>query len=186
MAYVGLRKPYVGQRTVSELGVVAFAAPEQMAKAVSLEITPNYSEGTLYADDGQAEYDKEFKDADITLGTDTIPVSMQGIMFGHTVSESDSTVTHNSGDQAPYVGMGIVEVQKVNDVKTFVAAFLPRVKFSEPSESFETKGDSITYKTPSISGKAFADDEGIWKKTCQCTTEEAAIAWIKTQFGVSA
>lgn len=184
MAYVGLRKPYIGKRNVSEEGVVSYESPSQFAKAISLEITPNYAEGSLYADDGQAEYDKEFKDADVTLGTDTIPKSMRTSMFGNTVSSSDSGVTHKSSDQAPYVGMGIIEVQKVNDVKTYVAAFLPRVKFAEPSESFETKGDSITYKTPSITGKAFAAEDEIWKETSECTTEVAAITWIKGKFGI--
>jgi hypothetical protein len=42
-------------------------------------------------------------------------------------------------------------------------AILYKVKFSEPSEDYATKGESIEYKTPSISGRAMANDEGNWK-----------------------
>ena len=42
---------------------------------VKTEVKPNKVEGSLYADDALAEYETEFKDADITLETSTIPVS---------------------------------------------------------------------------------------------------------------
>ena len=64
MAYIGLRKPIIAQRT----GDGKYSTPFVLGKAISLNVTPNYAEGSLNADDGQAEYDKEFNYADVTLG----------------------------------------------------------------------------------------------------------------------
>ena len=45
MAYIGLRKPIIGKR--NEDGT--YETPFRMAKAISVNITPNYAEGSLYA-----------------------------------------------------------------------------------------------------------------------------------------
>ena len=184
MAYIGLRNPYIGAR--KEDG--KYETPFQLGKAVSLNITPNFAEGSLYANDGLAEYDKEFTNADVTLGTSTIPVEAQKPMFGHTVETTGSKkgVTYNQDDQSGYVGFGFISVEKVNGVRSFVAAFLPKVKFTEPSDDYETKGESITYKTPSITGKATADDDGVWKETDVFATEAEAVSWITGKFTTAA
>lgn len=80
------------------------------------------------------------------------------------------------------MGFGFISVEKVNGVRSFVAAFLPKVKFTEPSDDYETKGESITYKTPSITGKATADDDGVWKETDVFATEAEAVSWITGKF----
>ena len=55
-----------------------------VGKMVKTEVKPNKVEGSLYADDALAEYETEFKDADITLETSTIPVEVFVSMFGET------------------------------------------------------------------------------------------------------
>lgn len=183
MAYIGLRRPIIGKRNDDG----TYEAPFRMGKAISLNITPNYAEGSLYADDALDEYDKEFTDADVTLGTNTLPIEATRDMFGHKVSGEAPkySVVHNIDDQANHVGMGFISVEKVSGKRFFVPAFLTKVKFTEPSEEYETKGSSIVYKTPSISGKAAADENGDWKKTETCETEAEALAWINEQFGVT-
>ena len=56
MAYFGLRYPIIAKYDRST-GI--YSNGFVCGKAVSLEITPNYSEGSLYGDDEQAEYEKE-------------------------------------------------------------------------------------------------------------------------------
>ena len=142
-----------------------------------------YETYARYADDRQAEYVKEFIDADITLGISTIPVAMYETLFGHTVSTN--AITFKSDDSSPYVGVGIIAPKMVNNEKTYEAMFIPKVKFADPSESFETKGNNITFKTPSISGKASALESGVWKYVEAFESESAAASWINSKFGVS-
>ena len=182
MAYVGLRKPIIAKMNEDEK---TYGKPFAFGKAIGVQVTPSYAEGSLNADDAQAEYDKEFNYADVSLNTSTIPINAHEEMFGHKTSE-DNEVTYNKDDQANYVGMGWVSVEKVDGVRSFVGNVLYKVKFTEPSEDYTTKGDSIEYKTPSISGRANANSDGDWKKTKKFTTEEEALEWINTMFGAQA
>ena len=79
MAYVGLAKPIVAKLNESS-GTPKYTEGAACGKAIGIDITPQYAEGSLYGDDVQCEYDKEFKYADITLNTTTIPISMQTVM----------------------------------------------------------------------------------------------------------
>lgn len=181
MAYIGLRKPIFAD--TKDDGT--YNEPMALGKAVSLEITPNFAEATLNADDGQAEYVKEFTNADVTLGTSTIPIAAMKPIFGHAVEVENGTVVYNKNDQNKNVAMGIVAPEIIDDVRTFAAAFLPKVKFGDPSDSWETRGDSIAFKTPSISGKASANDAGVWKEVAEFDTEQEAMNWIYGKFGYS-
>ncbi|MCD2493315.1 major tail protein [Lacrimispora sp. NSJ-141] len=182
MAYIGLRKPIIGKLD-AETG--KYSAPITFGKAIGLQVTPSYAEGSLNADDMQAEYDKEFNYADVTLNTSTIPLQAHQDMFGHTVvTESEKSVEFNANDQNNYVGMGWITVEKVDGVRAFTGNFLYKVKFSEPAEDYATKGDAIEYKTPSIAGRAVALADGKWKSVGVFDTEAAALEWINGKFGV--
>lgn len=178
MAYVGLRKPIIAEIT----GVKTYGEPFAFGKAIGLQVTPNYAEGSLNADDAQVEYDKEFNYAEVTLNTSTIPNEAHEKMFGHKVNSGKTGATFNKDDQAKYVGMGWISVEKVDGVRKFIGNVLYKVKFSEPSEDYSTKGDSIEYKTPSITGRAIANEDGNWKDFEKFDTSEEAIEWINTKF----
>lgn len=177
MAYVGLRKPIIAQMKNDG----TYDDPFAFGKAIGLQVTPNYAEGSLYADDSQAEYDKEFSYAEVTLNTSTIPIVAHEKMFGHTVTEKN--VKFNGDDQNNDVGLGWISVEKVNGVRSFIGNFLEKVKFSEPSEDYSTRGESIEYKTPSITGRASTVDGGSWKETEIFNTEAEAKNWIYEKFG---
>lgn len=175
MAYIGFRKLMVGATTST-----GYAAPSALGRAVSMTVTPNSAEGTLYGDDVAVEHDEAFTDAEITIGSTYIPVALYATLFGHTVN--DGVVTFNASDAAPYIGIGAYAPKKVDGVEKYEAIFLTKVKMSEPEGSYETKGDSITYNTPEISGVAIANDAGVWKITKECDTAADAETWITSQF----
>lgn len=179
MAYVGLRHIIMAPWTKDNTYGEKFG----FGKAIGLQINPNYAEGSLFADDKQAEYDKEFSYADVTLNTNTIPTVAHTGMFGHSKGQDNEEITYKSSDQSSYVGMAWISVEKVDGVRKFIGNFLCKVKFSEPSEDYSTKGESIEYKTPSISGRAIAQDDEQWKKVEKFDTEEAAMEWINAKFG---
>lgn len=181
MAYIGLRKPIIGKMATE----TTYGEPFALGKAIGLQITPNYAEGSLFADDVQAEYDKAFSFAEVTLNTSTIPVKAHEEMFGHTVSDEQEkkSIEYDVDDQNNYVGMGWITQEIVSGVRSFTGNFLYKVKFSEPSEDYSTKGENIEYKTPSISGRAVANEEGKWKSVEIFKTEKEAMDWINKKFG---
>lgn len=182
MAYVGLAKPIVSKLD-ENAGTPKYTEGAACGKAIGIDITPQYAEGSLYGDDVQCEYDKEFKYADITLNTTTIPVAMQTVMFGHTATEEN--VKFNSNDQNDYVGTGFYVSEKIDGKRKYTAIWLYKVKFSEPSESYKTKGDNIEYQTPSITGRAMPLENGDWKETEIFETATQALEWINEKAGIS-
>ena len=59
--------------------------------------------------------------------------------------------------RATDVGVGWISVEKVDGKRKYTGNFLPKVKYTEPTEEYQTKGENIEYKTPSITGKALAE-----------------------------
>lgn len=176
MAFVGMRKPIVGKMT----NETTYEKPEACGRAIGITVTPSYAEGSLYGDDMQIEYDKEFRYADVSLNTSELPIAMHKAMFGRT--EAAEEVVYKVGDEAGYVGLAWISVEKVNGARKFVSNFLPKVKFSEPAGEYATKGENFEYKTTTLTGRAIANSEGVWKKTKAHETEEEALTTINTTY----
>ena len=138
MAYVGLRKPIIAK--LLESG--KYDKPFACGKAIGLQVNPNYAEGSLNADDKQAEYDKEFTYAEVTLSTSTLPIEAHEKMFGHTVGTEKKNVKFNVDDQANYVGMAWVSVEKVDGVRSFIGNFLKKAKYYCPDAIINPPFDS--------------------------------------------
>lgn len=184
MAYYGLSKPVIAKRTANPAGDT-YSDGFLCGKAVGTSVTPNYSEASLYGDNELAEYAKEFSDADVSANVTTLPIEAVTTMFGHTYDESTKMVTYAAADKANAVGYGFYATESVNGVASYVACWLPNVKFTEAAESYSTKGSSIEFQTPTIEGKASADSKGAWKYKQTFTTEDAAIEWLKTKAGIT-
>lgn len=180
MAYIGLAKPTVAQLTEP---ANTYSKAFRLGKAIQIDITPAYAEGSLYGDNSKAEYDKEFNYADVVFNTTTLPIDAHTVMFGHTASADGDGITFKGNDAAGYVGVGFYVTEVVDGVRKYVASWLPKVKFTEGAESYKTKGEAIEYQTPSISGQAVANSKGIWKEVKPFTTETEAEEWLKTKSG---
>ena len=182
MANYGLARPYIGKLDTTTR---KYSDGFRCGKAVNTDITPNYNEGSLFGDNQLQEYAKEFKDADINLGVTELPLKSADTMFGHTVDEETKTITYKANDDSNYVGYGIYANEVVNSVKSFVGVFLPKVKFTEAAESYTTKGDSIEFKTPALTGKAYALEDGTWKEKKIFETEAEVQSWLEEKVGMA-
>ncbi len=182
MAYFGLRYPVIAKYDRSS---GTYSDGFVCGKAVSLEVTPNYSEGSLYGDDEQAEYEKAFTNANVTLGTTTLPAEAAETVFGHDVDAITGEVTKKTTDEANYVGVGVVVDETVNGTKKYFAYIITCAQFSESAESFQTKGDSITFTNPSIAGLAIGDKNSAWQIKQPFDDAASALAYIKTTFNMA-
>lgn len=182
MAYYGLRKPFIASYN-KETGVYSngFAC----GKAVSMNITPNYVEGSLYADDEQAEYEKAFQNATVQMGTDTLPIAAASVMYGHDTNAETGEVVYKTTDEPNNVGVGFVITEVVQGVRSFIAVILTCAKFSEGAESFATKGDSITFATPTQEGLAIGDKNGEWRRKEVFSDANAAVVFIKNYLSIA-
>lgn len=181
MANFGLSIPWIAKLNVA---ANSYTGGFKCGGAVNTSVNPNYQEASMYADNQEREHVKELVNADVTLGVDRLPVAASRIVFGHEVDE-DGEEINNTGDSSNYVGYGFITAEKIDGVTKYRACVLLKVLFSEGEESFETKGNSIVFKNPTLSGKAMAIDGGEWRrKSPYFNTEKEADLWIQKKLNV--
>lgn len=149
MATIGLDKLYYATITEDPAsGAETYAAPKQLAKAISAELSVEVAEAILYADDGASEIVKEFKSGTLTLGVDDLGVDAAAALAGAQV-DSNGVLISTSEDTTTPVAIGFRAARSNGKYQYF---WLYRVKFALPTTTLATKADSITFSTPTIEG----------------------------------
>ena len=177
MATIGLDKLYYAKITEDDNGNETYGTPIQLAKAISADLSVELNEATLYADDGQAEAVKEFKSGTISLGVDDIGQSVAADLVGATV-DNNGVLVSGGEDAASPVAIGFRAKRANGKYKYY---WLYRVLFGVPATNLATKGDSITFSTPTIEGTIFrrnkldGQNKHPWKAEI---TETASNAWV--------
>ena len=183
MATIGLDKLYYAKITEAENGEETYEKPVQLAKAMSADLSVELAEATLYADDGAAEIVKEFKSGKLTLGVDDIGSTVASDLSGATI-DANGVIVSASEDGGIPVAVGFRAKKSNGKYRYF---WLYRVKFGIPAANMATKGDSITFSTPTIEGTILrrnkADTRGKhpWKAEVTegdtSVTEETIVNW---------
>ena len=176
----GLSTPVIARRTGNKTYSDGFVC----GKAMTTEVTPQYSEASVYGDNMLVKNAKKLKYADVSMGTTTLPAKAAAVMYGHTVDEESGDELRNSNDKENEVGYGFFTNEEIDGEEKCVACILYRVIFSEGSNSYETQGENLTFKTPTVSGKAMPEENGDWLSRKTFDTKEEAITWLKQQLGV--
>lgn len=148
MATIGLDKLYYAPITENANGEETYGTPVQLAKAISADLSVELAEATLYADDGASEVVKEFKSGTLSLGVDDIGASVAAALTGVTIDRNKVIISTSEDSTAP-VAVGFRAKRANGKYRYF---WLYRVKFGIPATNLATKGDSITFNTPTIEG----------------------------------
>ena len=148
MATIGLDKLYYAAIAEDEAGEETYDTPVQLAKAISAELSVELAEATLYADDGAAEIVKEFKSGTLALGIDDIGATAASVLTGATIDDNHVLISGGEDGGTP-VAIGFRAKKSNGKYKYY---WLYRVKFGIPATNLATKGDSITFSTPTIEG----------------------------------
>ena len=148
MATIGLDKLFYAKITEDKDGNETYATPVQLAKAMTADLSVELAEATLYADDGASEIVKEFKSGTLSLGVDDLGGSVASDLTG-AVIDSNGVVISTAEDGGDPVAVGFRAKKSNGKYRYF---WLYRVKFGIPATAMATKGDSITFNTPTIEG----------------------------------
>ena len=188
MATIGLDRLYYAKITEDEIGEETYAAPVPLAKAISADMSVELAEAILYADDGAAEIVKEFKNGTLSLGIDDIGASAASDLTGAAIDDNHVLISTSEDGGTP-VAVGF-RAKKANGKYRYY--WLYKVKFGIPATNLATKGDSITFSTPTIEGtimrrnKLDAKGRHPWK--AEVTEGDADVAadtitnWYKTVY----
>jgi len=148
MATIGLDKLYYSKITESEDGEESYGTPTMLAKAIKAELSIELVEAILHADDGVAEIIKDFKSGKLTLGVDDIGVTAARDLTGATTDDNGVLISASENSGNP-VAVGFRAMKPNGTYRYF---WLYKVKFGFPATNLQTKGDSITFQTPTIEG----------------------------------
>jgi len=151
MATIGLDSLFYAKITEDQNGIETYGTPKVLAKAMTAELSIELIEAILYADDGASEVVKEFKSGALTLGIDDIGSLVAQDLTGCKI-DSNNVVVSRSEDGGSPVAVGF-RAKKANGKYRYF--WLYRVIFSVPATSLATKGDSITFSSPTIEGTVF-------------------------------
>ena len=165
MATIGLDKLYYAKITEGTNGDETYGSPIALAKAIKADLSVELAEATLYADDSAASVVKEFKSGKLSLGIDDIGVTAAQDLTGATIDENHVLISASEDGGIP-VAIGF-RAKKANGKYRYF--WLYRVIFGIPATNLATKGDSITFSTPTIEGtvirrnKPDGQDKHPWK-----------------------
>lgn len=179
MAQIGLTNLWYGLLTEAEDGTPSYAGAKSFGKAVSAKVDVSTNDATLYADDALAESDKSFQSAKVTLGVADDDMTIFAEILGHKVAESSGEMVRSADDAAPWVGLGRVVTKMVNGKYVYKGEFLYKVRFAEPSQEDNTKGESVDFSTPEIEGTAATLANGDWSAAQVFYTKSVAVEWVK-------
>lgn len=183
MAKIGLKNFLFGVLTEGTDGAATYGEAKKPAKAISCNVSISNNNGALYADDALAESDTSFQSGTATIGLDDENLEMMGILLGHTVT--DGAIVRNANDVAPYVGLGRVVTKMVGGVLKYKVEFLNKVKFGEPSQEDETKGENVEFGTIELEGTVSTLANGDWSDAKVFDTMTEAQTYLQAKFGTT-
>lgn len=181
MAKIGLKNFLFGILTEGSDGSATYGVAQKPAKAISCKVDITNNDAKLFADDGLAEYDTTFQSGTVTLGIDDEDSTVMATLLGHEITNGE--IVRNTNDVAPYVGLGRVVTKMVGGVYKYKVEFLKKVKFSEPSQEDNTKGESIEFTTSEISGVVSTLADGSWSVEKTFNSMPEAQAYLNSFFG---
>lgn len=179
MAKIGLKYFRYSLLTEGADGTPSYSGAQIPGKAVSCNVSITNNSATLYADDVLAESDTSFSNGTVTMEIDEDDLQTMAALLGHTITE-EGVMTRSSADVAPYVGLGRIVVKLVNNVRKYKVEFLYKVKFSEPSQENQTKGESVEFNTTSIEGRVSALKNGNWSVAQTFSEEADAMSYLES------
>lgn len=180
MATIGLRDVYYAKLQTDPVGGTAtYDTPVRIVGAISANVNPNSSSASLFADDGPQDTAATLGEISLELNMADLPLATQAELLGHTIE--DGVLKKRGGDVPPWVAVGFRTLKSNGSYRYY---WLNKGKFATPEEDLKTKGDSIEFQTPTITGsfvKRDSDDE--WQRQADSDDTESATAitnWFKS------
>lgn len=179
MAKIGLNSFRYAVLTEAQDGTPSYDGAKTPAKAISCSVSISNNDVKLYADDSLAESDTSFQSGTATITIDDEDQATMASLLGHTVDSTSQAMIRNANDVAPYVGFGRIVVKLVNNVKKYKVEFLYKVKFAEPSQEDNTRGETVEFSTTTLEGTVATLANGKWSETKTFDSQADALAYLE-------
>lgn len=126
-----------------------YDTPKSAPGVIHININPNGSLETLFADDGPMESAATLGKIEVEIEKNALTTENKADLLGHTI-DSVGGLVYGDSDVPPFVAIGF-RTLKSNGKYRYV--WLYKGKFIDPEDQNETKGDGITFQTDTITGQ---------------------------------
>lgn len=199
MPLYGFRGVYIAERHVNN-GAVTYDAPITPGCPVRAQLEFQFAEADFWCKDALHIVKRKATGGQVTFEAAYLSDACKKLAFGATektrsltynnasgtqVTTNAKSIVYSEGDQAPYVGFaGYGPDANSDGVDKFTAFFVGKTKFSPPSLNLQTINGSITFQTPTTTGRFMPDDVagGVIQEVGTFDTEEEAKAWCQAVF----
>ena len=160
-------------------------------EARNATITKTYNDNPLYGDDRIVDDDNGLQALTCSFEPTGLVDSDRKLLFGEEeVSIGGLTCQVESDNETPYGGFGYIRKMRDDSTRKFEAWIILKVKFQEESQNTSTKEGSISWGTPTLTGRAAAlyidsSNEQRFRAHLTFDTIAAAKSWINTVLNVS-
>ncbi len=125
-----------------------YGTPVPLAGAITVGISIETHDVKQHADDGVFYEDRSFKSGTISLNVADIGLEAAQALVG-AAKDSKNVLVYSDDTSGPEVAVGF-RSRRADGTYRFI--WLYSVVFGVPGDDHETKGETITYKTPTIEG----------------------------------
>ena len=183
---IGLDRFYYALLNSDTTASVSYQTPVALKGALTVAYNPNSEVATLFADDGPYDTAETIGEVELGVGIADISQEDYAAIMGHTIT--GGIMNELATDQPVDVAFGF-RAKRSNGGYSYY--WFLKGKFSKPSMDHETKGDSISWQTPTMSGKFIARIyDGRYRSTTRDDADDytAAIgtAWFDSVYGTTA
>ena len=169
---------------------------KDLGGAISANLTINRANKPLYYDDAVGEEDNGINSIDIELGLDDLDEEIQefmGLLEKKTAGTPAVTTYYETDGASDYIGFGYMRVRRRKGVTTYQGIWFYKVMFSRGTESAATKGESIEWQTPTVTGRSIplnvdSDSERKYRKIQNfsgASGETDCASWLDSLAGIT-
>ena len=160
-------------------------------EARSANVTKEINNNPLYGDDRIVDDDNGITGLTVSFQSTGLTFADRVALLGESVVGTSDEAQWEDDSSTPYGGFGYIRVMRDNGVRKFEAYWILKIKFQEESQETATKEGSITWRTPTLNGRAAGCDvDGSGKLRFRqhkvFETAAAAKEWLNTKLSVPA
>lgn len=161
-----------------------------LQEARNVNVTKEINNNPLYGDDRVVDDDNGM--TGLTASFESTGLSMEDrreVLAEEIDALNTSDGQWESDTSTPYGGFGYIRVMRENGTVKYDAYWILSIKFNEQNQETATKEGQITWRTPTLNGRAqglYVDSTGKmrFRKHNEFSTASDAKAWLRTKLNV--